>query len=256
MLCLRKPILCCSLIAVCVFPLIEGQSRAGTRFTSPLGYSIELPAGWLIENDTTNKDLIYDTSQTRPSYLAVVAHPWTDAEFASCSSWTSSHFTSYLITARYGVDPWGGVRIFDSTATQDGRWAPYIYAQFFASDTGTVTWAEYVVYTSTKYTGYEMYAIGDTADMDANLALYGGILQTVQLADTQLSIDSSPNYLPRGAGHAKNGHAIWFDLRGRSQGPLNPYFRQNRAPVVVLSPGTKLVPLPRRGSRRGPQTIE
>ena len=96
--------------------------------------------------------------------------------------WTEAHFTAYRLFVQYSVDPAGVVLYYnaDSTVRQGSVQAAEIYAVFFSSDTSVGAWSEYVRYSAYANFGYEMYAIGDTNDMAANIGYYAAILQTIR----------------------------------------------------------------------------
>jgi hypothetical protein len=80
------------------------------------------------------------------------------------------------------------VLYFDSSATcmQDSLWAPEAFSQFYALDTQVGAWNEYMRFAAAAQYGYELYAIGDTTDMKANVGLYVAIIRFVKILNKDL----------------------------------------------------------------------
>ncbi|MBD3314277.1 MAG: hypothetical protein GF344_00690 [Chitinivibrionales bacterium] len=199
-----------------VFVLLSGAwwQSSGEHYSSPLGYTIDLPEGWVAIQESDTQDIFFDTSQSPNSYLSVVSHAWQSDKWTEDESWTRSHLIGYLITAEHGANPWGDVVFYDSTAsaTLGDLWAPEVYTKFYWADTTTKAWAEYIIFASRNQVGYELYAVGDTTDMNNNGPVYSAILRSVNI----LPKSSTRRHVIITNRHThRSPTAFRFDLLGR-----------------------------------------
>ncbi|MBD3421626.1 MAG: hypothetical protein GF398_16035 [Chitinivibrionales bacterium] len=174
-------------IAIILFLISFGYAQQS--FTnSTLGYSAYLPENWQRSAANDSQDVFLDTSGAYPAYLSIVQHSYSNVDFPTGNDWTRANFIAYKMYIDYY--PYGTVLYFDSssTLTQDGLWAAELFIRFFTDDTSNFTWDEYVRYTATNENGYELYAMGDTADMRTNLPVYGAILQSIDILRANMSI--------------------------------------------------------------------
>jgi hypothetical protein len=209
---------CRRIPAALAIAVIIGWSLPATAglYQSALGYSIELPDGWEHMGESDSQDVFYDAAGGAKSYLSVIRHPWQSGEWSGDESWTRSHLISYLITARLGSNPWGSVVWYDSSssaATLGDLWAPEAYTRFFSADaTAENAWGEYIIFTSSNQVGYEIYAIGDTTDMNTNVITYSSILRSIRIVP-----NDNANTALRPMNQSIHTPATMrrFDLRGR-----------------------------------------
>lgn len=171
-----------------LFPLLisvlAGVPRADTLIVdTDLGYTVYLPARWTVEAVSDSQHRFYETGVPRKSFLSIVRYTRNSSVYPSPDDWSRAHFIAYKVTVEYMADPWGAVLYHDSSdgSRQGNAWAPELYAMFFSRDAALGSWSEYIRYTSVGGYGYELYAIGDTADMALKLPIYGAILQGIEL---------------------------------------------------------------------------
>lgn len=193
---------------------LSAFAAIAAEYHSSLGYSIDLPTGWAVQQEADSRDIFYDETGSAKSYLSVVRHRWAGGDWANDRAWTRSRLISYLITVRHGRNPWGAVVWYDSSssAVLGDLWAPEAYSRFYSADPVTKAWAEYIIFASRNQAGYEIYAIGDTTDMDTNIGTYAGILRTVTVDQNNNRITVLP-HTSRPAGRA--GETFRLDLLGR-----------------------------------------
>ncbi|MBN1129680.1 MAG: hypothetical protein JXA71_11870 [Chitinispirillaceae bacterium] len=196
--------------------------NAENIITDPtLGYSIYLPGdSWTRVIRNANHHQFYDTTFTYESQVSIVRHPYSSDDFPTPESWTRANFIAYKLSIDYSFDPWAAMLYYDtaSTVRQGTGWATESYSTFFSLDTFCGAWSEYTRFTARKDYGWELYAIGDTADMMKNIGTYAAILLMVQLPS-----DSNARVIPRhiAAGQALNRSAIssktdrYYDPLGR-----------------------------------------
>ena len=164
--------------------LILALESWGRISREDLGYSILLPEGWELTTTKENQDIWTYTDLKFNSALSIVRHPIDKSEFATPEEWTRAHFVAYKLVAETSQEPYGGVIVSDSSHERilpNGSWAPACYAVFLSA-TDDFAWEEFSVFSAHGDYGYEMYAIGDTLDMQKNIFDYAGILSTVNLS--------------------------------------------------------------------------
>jgi hypothetical protein len=143
-----------------------------------LDYSIYLPENWKHKAASDSQDFFYDSSLVYDGNVSLVRHTM-DTVFHTPAEWARAFFIAYKMYVDY--HPYGVVLFYDSSqsAKLDGQWAPEMYIRFY-DDTANYAWDEYVRFTAVTGYGYELYAIGDTSDMKANVGLYGAIIQSIE----------------------------------------------------------------------------
>jgi hypothetical protein len=189
---------------------------------SALGYSIYLPTdSWVRVVKTAAHHQFYDTAFVYKSQISIVRHAYSTSDFPTPESWTLANFIAYKFCVEYSFDPFGAMLYYDtaSTVRQGISWATESYTMFFTIDTTLGAWSEYTRYTARDAYGWEIYAIGDTADMMENIGVYVAILKLVTLpGDTSVKIISqsrSPRYSRNAAGKILSSQRIVFDPLGR-----------------------------------------
>lgn len=169
---------------------------------SRIGYSIDLPQHWVRDIDTVNQHTFFDTSKAYGSFVSIEMTDFSkDTIYKTPYQWTKAHFLAYLLTIRstvstFGVpmsDPYGSVVFYDSSSsTQSGLKSMELYAQFNSLVSSSGSWDEYVKYTAVDKKGYEIYVLGDTADMKKNIDFYIDYLNAIKIDTTQSSIIFHP----------------------------------------------------------------
>ena len=164
--------------------LFQGVLIADTTITNTaLGFSAYLPDNWIATQVNDTHAVFNDTTFTYRSQVVIKRHLRNVADFSQPTDWTRAHFIAYLLVVQYSWDPFGAVLYFDSTANckQDSLWAPEAFSEFYTIDTILGSWDEYMRYTASGDYGYELYAIGDTADMKKNIGMYMAIIRYIHL---------------------------------------------------------------------------
>jgi hypothetical protein len=160
-----------------------------------MGYSFDLPQNWVRDKDSINQHFFYDTSSTYQSIIGIVMTDFSSENtYKSSIEWTRAHFLAYLITIRstvssFGVplsDPYGAIVFYDSSSsTQSGYKSMELYSQFNSLLSDSLSWDEYIKYVAVNQKGYEIYVLGDTADMIKNMGYYFGVVDSIKI-DTSL----------------------------------------------------------------------
>ncbi len=224
--------------------LCSGTAAADTTIVNAsLGYTIYLPDDWVLEAASDSQHYFYDSTYTFASQLSLVRHHRDAEDFPTPVEWTRAHFIAYKLVAEYSADPWGAVLYYDSSATsvQGSLWAPELYVMFFPVDTAIGAWAEYTRFTASGNFGYELYALGDTADMLENLATYAAILQGIDLPGVDAAIRFAGPM--RGLSVLRAGvdeAAALFDARGRRM-KYAPALAKGLPGGVYFTPGQSTV---------------
>ncbi len=201
--------------------ILQGEVKADTTITStPLGISAYLPDNWIATTAGDTAITFMDTTFTYRSQITCKKQTINATDYPSEESWTRAHFIAYLLIVQYSYDPFGAVLYFDSSETckQDSLWAPEAFSEFFTIDTALGTWNEYVRYTVSGSNGYQIYAIGDTADMKLNIGMYMAIINMIEFTNsvhtiTGSHIASQPARCPV----RQSACAGTFDLLGKKQ---------------------------------------
>jgi hypothetical protein len=203
---------------------------------SALEYSIYLPDNWIMVEHSDSQHYFYDTTLTFGAQLSIVRHTRVAADFPTAEDWIRAHFIAYKIVTENSADPWGAVLYYDSaqTSTQDGLWAPEIYTTFFSLDTIPGAWSEYSRFCAFDNYGFDLYALGDTADMLANLGTYAAILQGIEFTALTATRGNGPAFpAPARQSHVTAIHATMQDLLGRAL----PYARSR---ICVHAAGVRV----------------
>ncbi|HEX3020733.1 MAG TPA: hypothetical protein VHP36_10545 [Chitinispirillaceae bacterium] len=184
------------LIVLPLIFLLFSSSIAQSSYTNKrLGFSIELPAGWYVINESDSQDIFFDTVSNGKTFLSVLRHQ-IDTNIEE-SYWTKFHFLMYLSITQEWADPWGTILALDSSqsSTIDGTWAPQAFAQFVSLDSVNSNWAEYIMFTAKYRGGYEIYAIGDTLDLKSRGGTYSQIFQTISFsAPSSIKVNRKLSY--------------------------------------------------------------
>lgn len=202
-----------------------------------IGYSIYLPTdNWMRTIKTTDHHQFYDSTYSYKAQLSIVRHAYSTTDYANAKSWTRANFIAYKLCVEYSFNPFGAMLFYDTvTATQGTLWATESYATFFTLDTAIGAWSEYTRYTANSTYGYELYALGDTADMRKNIGVYSALLKLVKLPG------STPVFvLPPATGHhgtaalkPKDANAVLFDPLGRRCGGVSDRLPSRAAGLYI-----------------------
>jgi hypothetical protein len=157
--------------------------QAGTVTDSHLGYSINLPAGWVQVKTREEQHHFKDPSGLYPSRISIVRSALDKTVYPTPESWTQAQFIAYKLTVETSAFPFGTILYHDSTAGRKlgNDWAPEAFSMLFPGD-GQRTYCEYIRFAAHGDFGYEIYALGDSADMMNRVDYYAGIIATVVLS--------------------------------------------------------------------------
>ncbi len=176
------------LITLLLVLTITSTVYADTTFINhDLGYKAYLPDNWVMETKNDSQHYFYDTSDEYGALLSIVRYT-KDTTYDTPEAWTRSHFIAYKMYMDYY--PFGTVLFSDTseTETQGTHWATEMYLRFYTDDTTNYSWDEYTRYTATEKYGWELYAIGDTSDLSANIGFYGAVLKIIEVKDDYVPI--------------------------------------------------------------------
>ncbi|HEX2959876.1 MAG TPA: hypothetical protein VHO70_23775 [Chitinispirillaceae bacterium] len=194
---------------------------------SKIGYSVDLPQNWVRDIDTVNQHSFFDTSEAYGSFISIEMTDFSsDTTYKTPLQWTKAHFLAYLLTIRSTVsslgvplsDPYGSIVFYDSsTSSQSGLKSMELYAQFNSLLSSSGGWDEYVKYTAVNKKGYEIYVIGDTADMKKNIDFYIDFLNSIKIDTAPSSVIFYPaqKAINRSAVNLYQSEMV-FDIMGRS----------------------------------------
>ncbi|MBN1306317.1 MAG: hypothetical protein JXA18_00265 [Chitinispirillaceae bacterium] len=201
---------------------IYSLATADTTITSTaLGISAYLPDNWIAVPAGDTCVTFSDTTFTYCSQITCKKHTINTDDYPSATSWTRAHFIAYLLVVQYSYDPFGAVLYFDSSAacTQDSLWAPEAFTEFYTIDTALGAWNEYMRYTESGACGYEIYAIGDTADMKQNIGMYMAIIRMIRINDKAALLINAGLDFPRNSFFIEKATAPSgiFDLLGKKR---------------------------------------
>ena len=176
----------------------SGISFSTNMTDADLGYSIFLPENWVKETISSTQHCFYDTTYSYKGFAGLVRTDFSsDTLYKTPDEWARAQFIAYYVSVKstmtsLGIalsDPFGAVLLADTTGKHDDSlWAGDAYSTFFSSDTSIGAWSEFIRYTAKGIYGYELYVIGDTADIRRNLGFYVAILDGVCLNSPGLSI--------------------------------------------------------------------
>jgi len=166
------------------FAFCSSVSADQLRTDTDYDYTIYLPDNWIREVSASGHHF-YDTTFAHRGQVSIVRSQRDPLVYASPEEWTRAHFIAQTLTVEsYATFPFYGVILYsDSTPTAKigDLWAPEMYTKYFSADATYDDFSEYLIYTATNDVGYELYALADTADMNANVALYAAMLKCVTL---------------------------------------------------------------------------
>jgi hypothetical protein len=232
-----------------ILPVLVLTVYADTTFVDmKIGISVTLSPAWEKVDLSDSSCMLVSLDKSFTSNIFIVKQTIPDT--VTAREWTQAHFVAYKLFVEGSSEPLGNLLWFDSTTTaaQQGifpsgnAWAPWLYSSFKSIDTaGIFVWAEYERYSACKTNGYEMYAIGDTTDMNRNFTTYAKLVQSVKIIDPA-NISVKP-YHNQGVGARRiagtpTQDIRWYNLRGQSIGVGASFIRPSG---LVISPYKKMV---------------
>lgn len=164
-----------------------------------LRYSTYLPDNWVREVVSSTQHRFYDTTYNYRSYVTLIRYDLSiENTYQNAYEWARANYLAYRISVSSTMspegealsDPFGVILYPDSSEVKqnDTLWAAEIYSIFFTLDTSLGSWAEFIRFTGFDKYGYEIYAIGDTADMSSNLGVYAAIFDGIKLTTASVSL--------------------------------------------------------------------
>jgi hypothetical protein len=183
-----------------------------------LGYSIYLPSDtWIRKIKDSTHHQFYDSTFGFKSILSIKRYAYNHTTYATPEEWTRANFIAYKLCVEYSFSPFGAMVYYDtaSTVRQGTLWATESYATFITVDTAYSPWSEYTRFTANKTYGYELYALGDTADMMKNIGAYAALLKLVQLPQDTITAVRPITIAPVSRPSSRNIPPVLFDPLGR-----------------------------------------
>jgi hypothetical protein len=213
---MQKCTLLCLETLVCILIFLMSPVFAELVDDPAFAYSVNLPESWVRIQKSDTHHTFLDTSLVYPSFISIRRHSFTDTAFEDGEDWIRMNFIAYLLSVQYSEYPFGVVVYFDSSETyrKSNHWAPEAWSMFFTADS-TPTFSEFIIFSEANGFGYEMYAMGDSADMIQNIGVYVSILDSIALPESSAGI----SFHPAVAGPASNQRDLFtndhlYDLTG------------------------------------------
>lgn len=165
---------------VAVFLILASLVSAGTVSDSSMGYVLTLPSGWSQVKAKPEQHYFRDSTRKYRSQISIVRYAIDKETYPTPESWTQAQFIAYKLSVETSSYPFGAVGFYDSTsaARLGPVWSPEAFSVLYPAD-GDPTYCEFVRYCAVGNSGYEIYAIGDSTDMTANVDFYSQVIATV-----------------------------------------------------------------------------
>jgi hypothetical protein len=169
--------------------MFSAAAFAGIVSDSNLGYAITLPASWVQLKTKPNQHYFRDGSKLYGSQISILKYEIDKATYPTPENWSQAQFIAYKLSVETSAFPFGAVEFYDtsSTAKLGAYWSPEAFSILYPAD-GDPTYCEFIRYCAVGNVGYEIYAIGDSADMMKNVDIYAGIIATLQFTAPAASI--------------------------------------------------------------------
>lgn len=200
-----------------------------------LGYAITLPAGWFQVKTREEQHHFKDPSGQYPSRISILRSAIPKADYPTPHSWTQAQFIGYKIAVETSAFPFGSIAYYDSSASRKlgADWAPEAFSIMFPGD-GQRTYCEFIRFCAQGDFGYEIYALGDSADMMNRVDYYAGIIATVVLnAPAGIANPRTPLSPDGGTGTA-GLPTLFVDPLGRLRAKGDPAAARRRAAGLWL----------------------
>ncbi|MBN1575476.1 MAG: hypothetical protein JW913_02935 [Chitinispirillaceae bacterium] len=193
------------------FPLFAVETITDEQ----LGYSIFLPDNWVREIASPTHHRFIDTSGTYQSMVVIDRHDFSsETIYMESTEWTRANFIAYELSIE--ADPLCALVFYDTVTVKqnDTFWAAEAYTYYFDIDSTIGEWAEYIRFTAVGRCGFELYAIGPTADLDSNIGYYAAIIDGIILQETNDPVIQPPTL---------RRHVVY----SASASPSSPSYRLN-----------------------------
>lgn len=200
--------------------VVFNLAGAATVTDELIGYSFAIPDNWIKTEADATQHLFEDTSGTYQSMIAIVKHDFSEETvFSSADEWTRANFISYAFSV--DADPFSVMVYYDTIDAKQNETlrAADAFSQFFSIDTALSDWAEYIRYTASGTSGYEIYAIGPLEDMEMNIGYYLALIESIILtaaADERVVGAIVPNAYIQKAVPLRTGTVQAINLLGRT----------------------------------------
>jgi hypothetical protein len=204
--------------AVILAPILI--AGAATVTDEQIGYSLYLPDNWVRTEVDASQHLFEDTGGTYLSMIAVVKYDFSEETiFSSANEWTRANFISYAFSV--DADPFSVMVFYDTVSAKQNEaiWAADAFSEFFSIDTTLDNWAEYIRFTASGTSGYEIYAIGPMEDMEVNVGFYLALIESITLtgiSDGHLVGITVPKATIQNTVRQSNSENLVYDLLGRN----------------------------------------
>ncbi|MEO7423984.1 MAG: hypothetical protein ABI036_02290 [Fibrobacteria bacterium] len=209
--------------AILMIAAISGAAFAGTVSDATLGYAVTLPPHWVQLKTKPDQHYFRDSSKQYHSQISILKYAIDGSTYPSARTWTEAQFIAYKLSVETSTYPFGAIAYYDSTsaAVLGSEWAPEAFSVLYPAD-GDPTYCEFMRYCAVGNTGYEIYAIGDSTDMIANVDFYAAIIATMRFTPTEGIIAPLPRQNP-----------------ARVAGPLFAAFDLNGREIPLFPPGIR-----------------
>ncbi len=216
-------------LALSAFLAVASASGAAALSNPEIGYSITLPPHWGISQAKPWQDYFRDSTRSVRSQISILRYTIDKSVYPTPESWSEAQFIAYKLSVENSAYPFGAVMYYDSSAAAKigAIRAPEAYSMLFPGD-GDPTYSEYIRYAAVGEYGYEIYAIGDSADMADHLDFYADVIATLQFS-TPIEAIAIWRLAPRVPGTAADH---WYDAMGR----IRPARRFPDGPRSALVP--------------------
>ncbi|MDG5816990.1 hypothetical protein QA601_17975 [Chitinispirillales bacterium ANBcel5] len=169
---------------LCIILIPGFYLHAFEPFTdTEMGYTIYLPGNWVQEIVSPQQHIFYDTSAVYQSQIAIVRYDFNHNDYETAREWLKVQYISHEYSILYSANPVGSVMYADSSSRVRQGELPAVefYARFSFLGDPIIWWDEYTRFTAYDTVGYEMYVLGDTSDVSANLDFYLSVLEGVEI---------------------------------------------------------------------------
>jgi len=156
---------------------------SATKFEdTTFGCLYYLPDNWKSYDLSDSEKVFSDTTGVYNSLIYCDRYTINPTDFPVTGDWTRTNFLAVKLSVDYSTDYVGTVLYYDSSSasTQQSLWAPELFTYDY-SDTLDLAWGEYSRFTESGAKGFELLAIGDTADISNYLQMYSEIMQNIVL---------------------------------------------------------------------------
>ncbi|MBD3322498.1 MAG: hypothetical protein GF350_15455, partial [Chitinivibrionales bacterium] len=173
---------CLHFIAIAILPCAALQ-----LIEDPvIGFTAQIPDTWTSKTVKENHHTFRDTSGVCHAIIGIIRHSINRSKY-DAQGWCRDMSFSYHLMVE--SNPVYGIVHMKKETVIDSLFAIKINASY--SDTALNIWSEHVRFTSIDSRGYELYALADTADMQAHFDFYTAILDNVHIMKALNAKDTS-----------------------------------------------------------------